>query len=112
MTIPRLELMGATLSVKLDAVVRRELDVPLEDSVFWTDSTIVLQYVKNEERRFLTFVANRVAVIHSGSSPSQRYHVESRLNPADDVTRGQTAKELLAERWLNGPDFLCLEDSE
>ncbi|XP_038060502.1 uncharacterized protein LOC119731404 [Patiria miniata] len=113
MTIPRLELMGATLSIKLDAMVRRELDVSLEDSVFWTDSTIVLQYVKNEERRFLTFVANRVAVIHSGSSPSQWHHVVSRLNPADDVSRGQTAEELLTnKRWLYGPDFLCLEDSE
>ncbi|XP_038072937.1 uncharacterized protein LOC119741257 [Patiria miniata] len=94
-------------------MVRRELDVSLEDSVFWTDSTIVLQYVKNEERRFLTFVANRVAVIHSGSSPSQWHHIESTLNPADDVTGGQTAEEMLAnKRWLNGPDFLCLEDSE
>ena len=42
MTIPRLELAAAALAVKMDGALQRELDLKLEKSVFWTDSTIVL----------------------------------------------------------------------
>ena len=51
-TIPRLELSAAAISAKQDKVLRRELEIPIdEQSVFWTDSTAVLRYVKNETRR-------------------------------------------------------------
>ena len=62
MTIARLELPAATVAVKLDKMVRRELDIPIDRSYFWTDSTSVLKYIKNENKRFKTFVANRLAV--------------------------------------------------
>jgi len=68
-TLPRLELMAATLAVKVDQLMQRELDIPLAKSVFWTDSAIVLQYISNEHKRFHTFVANRVAAIRDSSSP-------------------------------------------
>ena len=58
MTIPRLELAGVVLAVTLEATVRKELDPSLQESVFWTDSTIVLGYIMNDEKRFNTFVAN------------------------------------------------------
>nr|XP_054772241.1 uncharacterized protein LOC129280217 [Lytechinus pictus] len=106
-TIPRLELSAAAISVKLDAFLRRELNVPVDSSHFWTDSTIVLGYIGNKEKRFRTFVANRVAAIRSYSNPQQWHFVDSKSNPADDVSRGLSAKDLLAsERWVHGPDFL------
>ena len=109
-TIPRLELMAATLAVRLDGMLRRELDFTLSDSVFWSDSTIVLQYIKNVERRFHTFVGNRIAVIHEGSDPKQWHYVNTRQNPADDVSRGMTAEALTtSERWVSGPSFLWCE---
>ena len=71
-TVPRLELSAATISVRLDKALKRELELPLtENSVFWTDSTSVLRYVNNEDKRFHTFVANRIAVIRDGSDPVQ-----------------------------------------
>ncbi|XP_037783675.1 uncharacterized protein LOC119579899 [Penaeus monodon] len=42
-TIPRLELSAAVLAATSDAKLRKELSLPIDDSVFWTDSTIVLQ---------------------------------------------------------------------
>ena len=91
-TIPRLELSAATASVKQDKVLRRELEIAVDaQSVFWTDSTAVLRYVKNETRRYHTFVANRVAVIRDGSEPHQWKHVSGDINPADDISRGLTA---------------------
>ncbi len=75
--------------------------------MFWTDSTSVLQYINNEDKRFHTFVTNRLAVIHDGSDPSQWKYVPTSMNPADDVSRGLTVEELLRkERWFRGPEFL------
>ena len=35
-TIPRLELQAAVLAVKLDALLKRELDFDFSQSYFWT----------------------------------------------------------------------------
>ena len=71
-TIPRLELSAAVISVKLDKVLKRELDLPLaEKSVFSTDSISVLRYIRNETKQFHTFVASRIAIIQDGSDPDQ-----------------------------------------
>ena len=63
MTIPRLELSAATVAVKFDLMLKRELEVQVDRSVFWTDSTAVIKYIKNENKRFQTFVANCIAMI-------------------------------------------------
>ena len=113
MTIPRLELSAAVVTVKLDRTLREKLEIKIDRSVFWSDSTAVLQYIKNEDKRFHTFVANRLAVIHDGLKPSQWNFVESPRNPADDASRGLTPEELLLQdRWFKGPEFLWkLEES-
>lgn len=71
MTIPRLELSSAILAVKIDRVLREELEFAIGKSIFWSDSIAVLLYVRNEDKRFHTFLANRLAVIHDGSQPAQ-----------------------------------------
>ena len=107
MTIPRLELTAATLATKIDKMIRKEMTIPIDESVFWTDSTITLQYISNETKRFNTFVTNRVAIIHENSTPQQWHYVDTKNNPSDDTTRTMTAEELMqSERWLNGPSFL------
>jgi len=106
-TIPRLELMAATLAVKLDVMIKREIDIPIQKTVFWTDSSIVLQYINNDHKRFHTFVANRIAVIREASEPYQWRHIPSACNPADDASRGLNAQDLVSQcRWWNGPRFL------
>ena len=110
-TIPRLELSAAVVSVKLDNMIRRELDLPIEESIFWSDSTSVIQLIPNQSKRFQTFVANRLSIIHHGSSPDQWRYVDSRSNPADDASRGLTAEQLIRnKRWLHGPEFLWKSD--
>ena len=106
-TIPRLELSAATVSVRLDKMIKRELIVAVDRSFFWTDSTSVLKYVANSHTRFHTFVANRLSQIHDCSSPSRWRYVPSKLNPADDASRGLKVDELLTNsRWKVGPPFL------
>ena len=70
-SIPRLELQAAVLAVRLYCVVRQELTVNIKDSIFWSDSKTVLQYIANESRHFHIFVANRVLEIHDTTDPTQ-----------------------------------------
>lgn len=42
-TIPRMELTAAVLYVCTDRMLSEELQIPLEKSVFWTDSTTVFK---------------------------------------------------------------------
>lgn len=106
-TIPRLELCAAVLAARLDTQLKRALELEIKDSVFWTDSTAVLQYIRNTRRRFHTFVANRVAAIHEATKAEQWRHVSSADNPADDASRGMWGTEMAAGgRWIQGPPFL------
>ena len=111
-TIPRMELTAAVVSVKLHKCITEQLDLPIKKTVFWTDSTIVLQYIRNEARRFQTFVANRLSIIDDASSPYRWHNVDSLRNPADYASRGFSSSEARKSRhWFNGPAFLDQEES-
>ena len=106
-TIPRLELISAVCATDLVSTIRRELDCSFDSIHYWTDSTSVLQMINNRTERFKTFVANRIALIHSVSSPSQWNHIRSELNPADVASRGVMPNAAnAAKSWLRGPEFL------
>lgn len=106
-TIPRMELTAATVATKMDKLLRKELELELQQSIFWIDSTAVLKYLNSESTRFKTFVANRVSAILDHSQTSQWRYINTTLNPADLVSRGQTVEALLKnESWLSGPSFL------
>ena len=81
----------------------------IDKSYFWTDSEIVLKYIANDSRRFHIFVANRVSLIRELSSPDQWRYIESKANPADFITRGQST---VHERWFNGAEILRKYKSE
>ena len=63
MTIPGLELSAAVLAVKIDRVLREELEFAIDKSIFCSGSTAVLQYIRNVDKRFHTYVVNSLAVI-------------------------------------------------
>ncbi|XP_028417119.1 uncharacterized protein LOC114541385 [Dendronephthya gigantea] len=103
-TIPRMELSAAVVATKLDQITCQELSFPIDESFFWTDSTCVLRYIENQDKRFQTFVANRVAAIHNASSPAQWSYINTELNLADDASRGVPVESL--HRWIEEPEFL------
>ena len=111
LSIPRLELCSAVESVRLDVVLRREIDIPLIDSIFFTDSQIVKSYIYNEDKRYKVFVANRLAEIRRGSRPDQWHHVDGSLTPADVLSRGCDATDVPGV-WFTGPDFLYCYKSD
>ena len=71
MTIPRLELTAANVSVRVVEMIARELDEPVNSRHFWTDSTTVLKYISNEN------VASRVQTIRDATNPYQWRYVGS-----------------------------------
>lgn len=110
-TIPRLELTAAVLAVRIDKMMRSDLQLQLERSCFWTDSSTVLKYINNENRRFRTFVAYRISVIRGATHPVQWQYVHTSQNPADSASRGLTVQKLLnSKTWLTGPEFLWKEE--
>ena len=58
-SIPRLELTAATLSVNISRILKEELDIDIAPESFWTDSQVVLGYINNEYQRFKVFAVNR-----------------------------------------------------
>lgn len=62
-TIPRLELCGAVLLSELFEKVKSALNIQLDKCFFWTDSTIVLAWLRSSSSQFKTFIANRVSTI-------------------------------------------------
>ena len=93
-SIPRMELVAATLLVKQSALLRKELQYPDMKEAFWTDSQAVLGYIANESRKFKIFVANRVEMIKKGSDPSHWFNVKYKGNPADCSSRGVEANNV------------------
>ncbi len=67
-TIPRLELSAAVVAARLEKMIRSEIDLSIDTTLLWTDSTTVLGYIANKDK---TFVANRLAVIHETTEPTQ-----------------------------------------
>ena len=106
-SIPRMELTAAAVAAQLDSKLKSELDLVLMDSVFWTDSTSVLKYIKNQTARYHTFVNNRVNLIRDLSDATAWRYVGTAENPADLASRGLCVENLLkSSLWFSGPTFL------
>ncbi|XP_053402855.1 uncharacterized protein LOC128558076 [Mercenaria mercenaria] len=111
-SIPRLELSGAVVASRLYTLVADELEIDIDSVTFWTDSMIILGYIKNETRRFKTFVGNRVSEIHDVTSRDQWRHVDTASNPADVASRGMHASDFKTMKfWMHGPEFLQKDES-
>ncbi|KAL8559090.1 hypothetical protein ACOMHN_008278 [Nucella lapillus] len=107
-TVPRLELTAAVLAVKMAKFLQAELNLETIKHYFWTDSMIVLAYIKNVSKRFHVFVANRVQQILDFTKAEQWNHVVGEDNPADFASRGLSVSELIHSSWFSGPQFLQL----
>ena len=112
-SIPRLELTAAVTAVRMDLMLRQDLGIESQSSIFCTDWSIVLLSLRNERKRFPLFVHRRLAMIAQHTSVSRWNHVPTKLNPANLLSRGCRADKLTTNSlWLTGPDFLKCEPSD
>ena len=107
LSIPRLELQGAVLRVRLCDSVIKELGSISSQTFYWCDSQTVLQWINSKSCKYHAFVAHRITEILENSVVNQWRHIPGELNPADDCSRGIPATHLTTQhRWFRGPDFL------
>ncbi|XP_075154313.1 uncharacterized protein LOC142227952 [Haematobia irritans] len=105
-SLPRLELCAALLLSKTWEKIRHKFDKYNYKIFFWSDSKIVLSWLKKHSSSFVCFVANRVSEIQNITHKITWRHVPSKQNPADIVSRGCLANELADTIWFEGPNFL------
>ena len=107
-TIPRMELQAAVTAADVSNVIRAELGIDATE-MFWTDSQVVLGYLKNTSKKFHIYVTNRVQRIRDNSNAEQWFYVPTSQNPADHASRGMNINQLQNSNWFTGPDFLWKE---
>lgn len=67
-------------------------------------------WLSSHASRWTTFVANRVGEIQKISNIQDWFKVESKLNPADIVSRGLYPTDLSnATLWWEGTDFIGIQ---
>lgn len=105
--MPRLELCAALLGAQLSSTLQSELTLRIRNVIYWSDSTTVFTWLKSESCRYKVFVGTRIAEIQDLTDVNSWRYVDSQNNPADDITRGKTLRELAQpQRWNQGPLFL------
>lgn len=94
LSMPRLELSAALTGAQLSEVLQTDLTMPIKRVTLWSDSTIVLRWIKSGSCRYKVFVGTRVTEIQNLTNTVNWRYVTSATNPADDITRGLTLNEL------------------
>ena len=106
-SIPRLELAAASVSVKIGDILKDELEYENIEDHYWGDSKVVLSFISNESSRFHVCVVNRVQLIHDHTTPSRWHYVETASNTANEGSRGMSPKDFVEKsQWIQGPNFL------
>lgn len=105
--MPKLELCGAVVLVRLLKNVTEALKIKFSEVHAWSDSKIVLAWISGDPSRQKIFVSNRAAEIQSILSAEQWHHVKNENNPADLISRGISLKELKqCKLWWEDPGWL------
>ncbi|XP_065680570.1 uncharacterized protein LOC136094524 [Hydra vulgaris] len=59
-SIPRLELLGAVLGMRLSYSIAATYTIVVKEVTFWIDSMNVIWWIHSQSRKFKPFVANRI----------------------------------------------------
>lgn len=106
-SLPRLELCGALLLAQLTKKVIESLPEVSITVYAWTDSMIVLGWLKGDISRWKQFVSNRIQQITEVIPATHWYHVSSSSNSSDCASRGMNTSQLLQHSlWWKGPEWL------
>lgn len=107
LSMPRLELCAALNGAQLAHLLHTELTLPIRQTIMWSDSTTVLNWIQSDSAQYKVFVGTRIGEIQELSDGCIWRYVPSELNPADDITRGLSLHQLTQQsRWSSGPEFL------
>ena len=94
LSIPKLELNSAVLLSKLIKFVSNAMELNEVTTYCWTDSTVVLGWLKGHPSKWRTFIANRVSNIQTRLPYTPWNYVPTTTNPADCASRSFSPIEL------------------
>ncbi len=107
LTITRLELCGQVLNSKLAEFVRNTLNLPKENVHLFCDSKVTLGRLQQGPYGYCQYVGNRIRSCLNLFPADQFHYIDTKENPADLSTRGETLTSLLkATLWWHGPHLL------
>ncbi|XP_043496402.1 uncharacterized protein LOC122520377 [Polistes fuscatus] len=113
LSIPRLELCAAHLLAQAVNFVENSGIVSLNAVYCWSDSQIVLAWLKRSSSDLKEFVGNRVSLVQELAPNAIWGYVTTKQNPADLCSRGMFPSDFCRNSlWWNGPDWLCNPSSE
>ena len=107
LTIPRLELLAATIGARLAVSVKKEIEQGNPSLFFWSDSSTVIAWIQREDSCGV-FVWNRIQEIRSLTTIEAWRHVPGAMNPADLPSHGCSVRQLLDSESWEGPPWLKL----
>lgn len=114
-SLPRLELCGASMLADLmHHIINIYSSVIKIDSIHaWSDSMIVLAWIKSNSTSFKAFVGNRISNIQRKIPEATWKHVPGKQNPADCASRGKNPEDLINhDLWWTGPEWLSQDSNQ
>ena len=78
-----------------------EHDFTIDQSLIWSDSSTVIQWLNAFDKKQQIFVANRIREILENTKLREKNHIPGAQNPADLGTRGMRANEIASSVWIN-----------
>ena len=106
-SLPQMELTAVNIAAQLGKfLIMNFKDVDIKETILFTDSTIVVEWLTGKSYNKKAYVKNRIENIKQLCPNAKIAHVPGVHNPADLLTRGISAKEFLkSDKWLNGPEL-------
>ena len=109
----RNELASATFAARLKCWVIENSELTFGNSFHFLDSKIVKDMIRRESYGFNTYAGLRIAEIQKKTSADDWYHIPSRENIADILTKGVNPGKLGPDSvWQSGPKWLVDDQSE
>ena len=107
MSIPRAELVAATLNASTGHVVKLSLGDFVKSRTHFTDSQVVLCWLSNDRLRLKQWARDRVVEVQRLTDKNQWCYIESKNMTADIGTRrGATIEDVLDDSpWIRGQEW-------
>ena len=111
-SIPRLELNAARLAALMRDLLIREAGEEFDRVIMFTDSSTVLNWLSDFDKKFRTFENFRIKKIRLLTDVADWRYVPSADNPADIVSHGLNADSPLWPFYFSGPEWLSQSEDK
>lgn len=110
-TLARLELNAAVMLAEMVKWAKKLLEPRKVKVLVFSDSQIVLSWLRSHPSRWKMYVAGRTTKILESTTSEEWSYVNTKHNPADFASRGLMPSDLISNKlWWNGPSLEDLEN--